>query len=211
MASDKGEAVPPPVDLHERTLPLIEASVFNATSWFRIGKTKYAPKFFSQDDGWRFSRRDMPGVLYLGSTEVTCFWEVFWSDLATRKPEERRLDKAKVEERSIWGAVIPSSITVVNTFSASGLQDMSAHAGTFAGPYVICQQWAKALREHPQKPHGIFYESVRNRGSPCLALFEERTADEEFQFSDPAPLLTCRELTSTLKKFGLPPTVAEDS
>src|SRR5882724_1051615 len=203
MASDKGASSPPPTDLHERELKLVDATARRGADWFRIGKTRYAPLYFSQDDGWRFSRPDMPGVLYIGESAETCFWEVFWDDLANRKPVDRKLDSGKVDERSLWVVTIPPGIRVVDTFSAAALQDMSAHTGTFSGPYVICQAWAKALREHPQKPHGILYESARNRGTACLALFEESCKPLAFQFTGMSALRDSVALATSLAKYGI--------
>ncbi|MDX2187828.1 MAG: RES family NAD+ phosphorylase [Opitutaceae bacterium] len=208
MASDLGHAQLPPADLAKRTFPL-KTLAAGRTRWHRIGKTRFSPGYFSTDSGWRFSREDMPGTLYLGDSPETCFWEVFWDDLVSRPEGERRLDRAKVAERSAWEVTLPAALRVVDTFDARLLRAIGAHAGTFLGPYSTCQAWAKALREHPSKPDGLRYESARNRGSVCLALFAERCEKLPWDFGSGTVLTSHAGLAGTLATEGglLPPAV----
>ncbi|WP_404420698.1 RES family NAD+ phosphorylase [Nibricoccus sp. IMCC34717] len=208
MAADKGNAQPPPADLASRTFPLRPLPAAGP-SWHRIGKTRFAPGYFSNDSGWRFSREDMPGVLYLGDSPETCFWEVFWDDWVTRPPADRRLDRGKLEERSAWEVALPAPLRVVDTLDAKVLRALGAHGGTFLGPYVICQAWAKALREHKLKPDGIRYESARNKGSVCLALFAERCEALPWRFGKGRALMKDPGLTAALSATDglLPPSV----
>lgn len=187
---------------------LSEITNSSSTLWHRIGKTKHPPRYYSTDPGWRFSRRDMPGTLYLGETTDACFWEVFWDDLATRAPADRRLDYAKIEERSAWRAAVPSDLLLVNTLNPEGMIEIGAHGGTFRGPYSICQDWAKALRIHPAKPHGILYESVRKIGTRCLALFQEYETTHAPTFHSGVPLTHHPDLVVLLTKYGdVPPSL----
>jgi hypothetical protein len=213
MAIDRGEALPPPADLASRKITLKPLLPDPALQWHRIGKTRFSPRYFSTDDGWRFSREDMPGVLYLGDSIDTCFWEVFWDDLVNRPVDERRLDMAKVDERSAWECLIPASLQVVDTLDPRVLREIGAHGGTFLGPYKICQMWAKALREHPAKPAGIRYESARNKGNVCLALFQERCESLEWDFGTSVPLRSHLELAKRLAALGrgLPPSIIAPS
>lgn len=212
MASDLGHAQPPPADLARRQLPIVLWNEQGTGPWFRIGKTRFKPGFFSQDPGWRFSSKDMPGTLYIGDSVETCFWEVFWSDLATRPPAERRIDMSKITERSAWRLAATANVLLVNTFDPEGMREMSAHSGTFLGPYAICQAWAKAIREHPARPHGILYESARNRNALCVALFEERCGTVELDFTDQTPPASSRELAQLLRRYGdLPPALLNES
>ena len=148
-------------------------------------------------------------MLYLGDSVDTCFWEVFWDDLVSRPVNERRLDMAKVDERSAWECVLPAPLQVVDTLAPGVLREICAHGGTFLGPYKICQMWAKALREHPTKPAGIRYESVRNKGSICLALFQERCETLGWDFGTGVPLRSHLGLAKRLAALGqsLPPTL----
>jgi hypothetical protein len=208
MASDFGQALPPPSDFATRTFPL-KTLTSRRAKWHRIGKSRFSPGFFSQDTGWRFSRGDMPGTLYLGDSPETCFGEVFWDDLVSRPVAERRLDRAKLAERSAWQVCLPAVLRVVDTLDAKVLRALGAHAGTFLGPYAVCQEWAKALRGHASLPNGIRYESARNKGSVCLALFAERCEKLPWDFGKGTPLLTHKGLAETLRTGGglLPPTV----
>jgi hypothetical protein len=207
VAVDQGYAQPPPADLAKREIPLVKLSALPEKAWCRIGKTKHPPLYYSTDAGWRFSRPDMPGTLYLGCKVETCFWEVFWDDLATRPSNERRLDYGKVAERSAWTAVMPADLVLVDTYDSKGRIEMGAHGGTFNGPYSICQQWAKALREHPLKPHGILYGSARDLGSRCLALFAEYQGTHAPTFKDGTPLVDHIGLVSILSAYGIPPVI----
>jgi hypothetical protein len=172
MARDQGQPTPPPPDLASRSLPLREVG----GDWYRIGQARFSPLHYSQDSGWRFSSADQPGVLYVGDRPETCFWEVFWDDLVARKPAERRLDAAKVSARRIWTLTLPRPLRVVDLTVAATLRAIGAHAGTFLGPYELCQRWCAVLRAHPAAPDGLRYASARDSGRTCLALFAERTA-----------------------------------
>ncbi len=154
----------------------------------------------------------MPGTLYLGETTDVCFWEVFWDDLATRTPSDRRLDYAKAAERSAWEAVVPGDGLLVDTFDADGMIEIGAHGGTFSGPYSLCQDWAKALRSHPEKPQGILYESVRKIGTKCLALFQEHEGTHAPSFGAGVKLIDHPDLATLLAKYGgLPPSLKNPS
>lgn len=201
MARDLGVSKPPPADLAARSFPLTDAPL---REWRRIGKTKHDPIYFSVDDGWRFSRADMPGTLYVGETAEVCFWEVFWDELVTRPEDERRLDRARVDERSIWRLELPRELRLVNTLDPATLRCLEAQSGTFLGPYSICQDWAKALRSHPCRPDGILYESARHRGGRCLALFEEALESTPLSANDPKSLRAEAELTTLLLTHRLP-------
>ncbi|HEX2101747.1 MAG TPA: RES family NAD+ phosphorylase, partial [Candidatus Synoicihabitans sp.] len=207
MARDQGEALPPPSDLANRRLDLrllASDTRGSAAGWRRIGKTARSPVFFSNHPGWRFSSPDLPGTLYLAESPEVCFWEVFWDDLVTRAEAHRALDLAKVAERSIWTLQLPARLRVVDTFDAATLREIGAHGGTFSGPYRVCQAWAKALRQHPERPDGILYESVRHRGGRCLALFAETCEALAWEPQDQRALRECPELAALLLRYRLP-------
>jgi len=131
----------------------------------------------------------MPGALYLAESAATAFKEIFWDDLVSRPPKERRLDRDKIEVRSLYGCLLVAPFKVVDTTSGNTLDAMSCHGGTFGGPYSVCQEWAFALRNHKSKPAGILYESVRNKGEVCMALFQENISAESFAFLDGEALI----------------------
>lgn len=206
MALDQGQALPPLKDIASRALSLRDVTGI-ARNWYRIGKTIFSPIYYTQDDGWRFSAPTMPGTLYLGDSPETCFWEVFWDDLVSRPENERRLDSAKVMERSLWQIKLPAAFQIVDTTDPDTLNAIGAHGGTFSGPYAICQQWATAFRAHPATPDGLFYESARRKGRKCLALFSERTAASAWSIpgdgGDGIPLPASAELAALLVSHGL--------
>lgn len=202
MALDRGKADPPPADLAARSIPLRDDLA--ARDWFRIGLAVHDPLYYSTSDGWRFSSPAMPGTLYLGDAAETCFWEVFWDDLVSRAPAERRLDERKVRDRTLWEMPLPRQVRVVDTTSAAVLRTIGAHGGTFGGPYEMCQRWAAALRAHPSAPDGILYESARDKPHLCLALFAERTAHDAWAASGPGiPLVESTVLAAVLRSNGL--------
>jgi RES domain-containing protein len=173
MATDKGAAVPPPADLHRRSLRLKKLA---PKRWWRIHRAASKPCYFSPDPANRFSRVGL-GVLYLADRPLTAFWEIFWDDLATRPPAERRIARAKLDERRVTPCTPKRTLAVFDATDAKELRTVSASTATFSGDYGNCQAWAAELAAHPQKPEGILYPSARTLGSKCVAAFESATLD----------------------------------
>jgi len=173
MANDQGAAVPPPADLHERPLQLKKLA---PGRWWRVHRASLGPCYFSRDPGNRFSRVGLD-VLYLADRQVTAFWEIFWDDLATRPPAERRIARARLDERRMAPGRLKRTVAVFDATSAKQLKIVGAPTSTFSSDYGNCQAWAAALAAHPQKPEGILYPSARTLGNQCLALFRSPSLD----------------------------------
>lgn len=184
MANDGGKSHAPPADLHERELQLVSAP----TRWVRIYRPQLGPCFFSPDPRNRFSSAAL-GVLYLGDVPATAFWELFWVDLGERRRGDRRIGKAKLDERVICTARTGRGFQVFDATDARTLNTVSAPSATFSSDYDNCQAWARALFSHPAKPDGILYESARTKGAKCLALFGGRAQCADITWST-ATLLT---------------------
>jgi hypothetical protein len=148
----------------------------------RIYRPAHGPCFFSRNPSNRFSSASL-GVLYLGDAPATAFWELFWDDLGTRRPRDRRIGRAKLDEREICTARIPSGLRVFDATNAKVMNALSAPSATFSSDYDNCQAWALALFSHLGKPDGILYESARTKGATCLALFDGRAQCTDINWS----------------------------
>jgi len=180
MARDEGRATPPPADLNTRNLHLAK---FSFADWRRIHLAPYGACFYSPNPTNRFSSPGCP-VLYVGDKVVTTFWETFWDDLETVPEDRRILPENKLKERRLCAVMSHREFLVFNSTNAKALRAVSANAAAFDADYAICQAWAVALLNHPQKPEGILYSSVRHNGGVCLGLFACRTDCPEMDFRD---------------------------
>ncbi len=178
MANDRGKSVGPPLDLWDRELHLVSAH----TRWVRIYGPKSGPCYFSPKPSNRFSSASL-GVLYLGDAPATAFWELFWDELGTRRPGDRRIGKARLDEREVCAAVLGRRLQVFDATDAKAMNAVSAPSATFSTDYDTCQAWALALSAHPAKPDGILYESARSKGAKCLALFGGRVQCPDITWS----------------------------
>ena len=179
MAEDRGEAALPPADLARRVLSL--RAVPKGGPWWRIHRVGAGPCHFSEDASNRFSAHGL-GVLYLATADVTAFWEVFWDDLGTRPPGERRISHARLNARAVCSASLQRPVAVFDATDPRSLKAVSAPTATFSGPYAVCQAWAGALATHPSEPGGLLYPSARHKDGVCLALFAARVACKDLRF-----------------------------
>ncbi len=195
MSDDRGHAVPPPIDLATRTLPL--GVVAKGTRWWRVHRSVLGPCHFSESRANRFSS-DGLGALYLADRDITAFWEVYWDDLATRPPDQRRIARAKVDERSVCRVTVVRDLSVFDATDDASLLAVSAPTATFSSDYGTCQAWAVALAAHPSKPSGIKYRSARQASGVCAAFFALRAACDDFRFG---PSKAVGASTSLVKKL----------
>lgn len=177
MARDRGGNVPPPADLTRRPLRLRPLA---ADDWSRIHRAELGPCYYSEDPGNRFSSAGF-GVLYLADQAKTAFW-LFWDELGTRAENERRIGRAKLNQRVVRGAHVKRPLRVFDATNPRSLKAVSAPTATFSGDYANCQLWARALYDHPSKPDGVLYPSARHGGAVCLALFAQRTGCADLDF-----------------------------
>jgi len=170
MALDRGGPVLPPADLDRRPIRLRS---LRPRLWWRIHRAALGPCHFSEQTANRLSSAGT-AVIYLGQDPLTAFWEIFWDDLATRPPDERRIGRAKLNARRLRRVTPKRTLRVLDATNPRTLNLLSAPAGTFAGPYPVCQAWAAAIARHASRPDGILYLSARQQGGLCLALFGAR-------------------------------------
>lgn len=140
-------------------------------------------------------------MLYVADSRITAFWEIFWDELGTRAPGDRRIDGRKLMQRRVSRLEVEAR-RIFDATDPNTLNAASAPSAAFSGDYAKCQEWALALFEHPQKPDGILYESARTKGARCMALFDER----EVAVSCPregVPLFESRELLGALYDAGI--------
>lgn len=195
MATDKGAAVPPPADLHKRPLRLKKLA---PRRWWRIHRASFGPCYFSPDPGNRFSSVGLD-VLYLADSQLTAFWEIFWDDLATRPPAERRIARARLDERRIAPGRLKRTVAVFDATSEKELKKVGAPTSTFSSDYGNCQAWAAALAAHPQKPEGVLYPSARTLGNRCVAVFKSAALDcRTIAFGPSAPISKSAEILADL-------------
>jgi hypothetical protein len=170
MALDRGGPVLPPADLDRRALRLRS---LRPRVWWRIHRASLGPCYFSEQTENRLSS---PGtaVTYLGQDPLTAFWEIFWDDLATRPPDERRIGRVKLNARRLRSVKPRRTFRILDATNPRTLNLLSAPAGTFSSPYPVCQAWAAGLARHPARADGILYLSARQQGGLCLALFGAR-------------------------------------
>jgi hypothetical protein len=201
MAIDRGASVEPPADLAQRELLL---KTLRSKPWWRIYRNAHGPCFFSGDTGNRFSSAKVE-VLYLADKPETSFWEIFWDDVVTRPPGDRRISKKKLQERQVCAATIKRRLRIFNATHPGALKAVSAPSPTFSGGYAQCQAWAAALLAHPSRPDGILYESARSKRAQCLALFAERVecADIHFESENATSLAHNALLMSELSRSAI--------
>lgn len=197
MARDRGGPVPPPADLDRRALPL---RALRPRAWWRIHRAALGPCHFSEQPSNRLSSPGTP-VIYLGQDPLTAFWEIFWDDLATRPPDERRIGRAKLNARRLRSVRPARSFRVLDATDPRTLNLLSAPAGTFAGPYDVCQAWASAIARHPSQPDGILYPSARQPGGQCLALFGGRTDCADLRFDAGTPIGDSPAIVNSLAEY----------
>lgn len=54
----------------------------------------------------------------------------------------------------------------------AGLTKIDADGRLCTGDYGVAQRWALALRNHPEKPDGLYYRSRHDPSRYCLGLYE---------------------------------------
>ena len=200
MSQDRGRPVAPPADLDRRAFE--PARIEPGTKWWRIHRTTQGPCYFSKSPDNRFSSANL-GVLYLADDPCTAFWEVYWDDLATRPPDQRRIAAVKLDERSYCRASLRREAAVFDATNQQSLLDVSAPGPTFSGDYDLCQKWAAALSAHPRAPQGIKYRSARRTGNVCLALFEPPFACRDLRFGASRPVGASKRILRELEAFDV--------
>jgi hypothetical protein len=135
-----GPHPPPPEDLSDRDLPLVQVS----GPLHRIHRAARAPLFFGKTGENRF---DDPGhafgVLYAGESEACAFIETFAEPL-----DVPFVALAQLAARKLSAVEVTEPLRLVSLVGAD-LRRFGADARLFAGDHAVAQAWARALHEHP--------------------------------------------------------------
>jgi RES domain len=144
---------PPPADLPSRA-PLIHVST-ETDIWYRSHSMDKGPLFFGKTMTQRW---DAPagefGVLYLGSDEFCAFMESIGRSVLRTRLVPRTL----VQQNGVSRVRFTKSLRLIDLVSSGGLARIGAEGSLSSGSgYKNSQRWSKALRDHPEKPDGIYY------------------------------------------------------
>ena len=168
MRVQTGEEIPPPLDLHDRPLPLLE----RPESWplHRVHRSIHSPVFFGPGAGkppaFRFdSNTGAFGVLYAAEMPDGAFVETL-----LRNPSRLMVDWSEIAARSYSELLANKDLRLVDA-TGSGLSRLGTTAALSTGPYDPCGLWSDALFHHPEQPDGIIYSSRHNPKKFSIALF----------------------------------------
>jgi len=152
----------PPVDLAQRSLPLLSTD----RVWFRVYRLQHAPLYFSRSGNNRF---DPPAgeysVLYLGQDEHCAFIETFGHPTGVRfvtVSALRTRGLARIEARRPLRLV---------DLTGPGLARLGADERLCSGDYGSAQRWALALQRHPERPDGLCYRARHDPSRLCAAVY----------------------------------------
>ena len=96
------------------------------------------------------------GVLYLGSDEFCAFMESIGRGVL----RTRLVTRNQVEQKGFSKIRFTKSLRLIDLVSSGGLARIGAEGSLSSGSgYKNSQRWSKALRDHPEKPDGIYYYS----------------------------------------------------
>jgi hypothetical protein len=181
--------------LKSRHLPLTSLE----GTLFRISHQKFAdPIYWSQRGLYRFdSPTAIHGVLYTGRTFETALLEVFgdhWLD-------SRIAARDFLKEFDVCELGLERRLKVVN-LSGKQLNPLGTDANIFASlAYDITREWARALMEHPDTPHGIRYPSRKNQRLYNFAIFSTPAATAAVRVINRYPLLEHPQLFRLLHTY----------
>jgi RES domain len=159
---------PPPADLPSRA-PLIHVST-ETDIWYRSHSMDKGPLFFGKTMTQRW---DAPagefGVLYLGSDEFCAFMESIGRSVLRTRLVPRTL----VQQKGVSRVRFTKSLRLIDLVSSGGLARIGAEGSLSSGSgYKNSQRWSKALRDHPEKPDGIYYRSRHDPSRTACALYD---------------------------------------
>lgn len=159
----------PPVNLFERSLPLVEF----AGPWFRIHQSKYDPLYFGYAGENRFTApvREY-GILYVAHDEYGAFIETFGQSTGINT-----VTSSALNQRSISRIHSERSLRLVD-LTGPGLAQLGADARLSTEvPHNVARRWARALWQHPDLPDGICYRARHDPSRLCSALYNRAESD----------------------------------
>ena len=132
--------------------------------WWRNAHQKAPhPLHFSNADG-RFSHPTLLfKTLYLGSDEVTCFWESgLGRNLISRFVNDRTIPADDLVSRIEYVVSLkPAGLRLFNANDSVARRSIGAHSiACFLSSHGVARQWAQAL--FTIGAHGILYRSTRS-------------------------------------------------
>jgi hypothetical protein len=135
-------------------------------NWWRNAHQKAPdPLEFSNAVG-RFSHPTLLfKTLYLGSDEVTCFWESgLGRNLISRFVNDRTIPADDLASRIEYVvSVNPAGLRLFNANDSAARRSIGAHSiACFLSSHGVARQWAQAL--FTIGAHGILYPSTRSDG-----------------------------------------------
>ena len=159
---------PPPADLNSRE-PLIYVAS-DAETWYRSHQTRYEPIFFGKGMSHRW---DAPngeyGVLYLGRDPYCAFMESIGRGVL----KTRFIPKADLQRRGLAEIAFEDPLILIDMVASGGLTRLGAEGSLTGGAgYRNSQRWSKALRDHPKRPHGLYYYSRNDVSRIACALYD---------------------------------------
>lgn len=165
----QGRTLTPPSNLHQRKLPSMSFSGL----LHRIHLSEYGPIYFGKNACFRFDDPDGEqgsfGTLYAATDEHGAFIETFGES------EGNTVSQRGLSLRSISQLVLEKPLQLVD-LTGSGLAHLGGAGEITAGAYSISQAWAKALFEHPEKPHGIYYRARHDQSRCSIALYHPQSS-----------------------------------
>jgi len=153
----------PPVDLNERSLLVIK----EFRLWKRIHRSAYNPIFFGKTGSSRFDDQEREfGVLYLGGDAHCAFIETFGQATGSNT-----VTQAELEQRSLSSISTERPLVLVD-LTGPELARIGADTRLLAGEHSIAQQWSRALREHPERPDGVYCRARHDPSRMAVAVWE---------------------------------------
>lgn len=143
---------PPPADLNSRD-PLIYVAGEGAL-WHRSHDTAYGAVFFGKGMSYRWDApKGVYGVLYLGGDPYCAFMESIGRGVL----RSRFVPKAELERRGLSQIALKRPLRLIDMVTSGGLARLGTEASLTSGAgYRNSQRWSQALRDHPEKPDGIY-------------------------------------------------------
>jgi hypothetical protein len=159
---------PPPADLASREL-LIHVST-DSDTWYRSHAMDKGPLFFGRTMTQRWDAPEGEyGVLYLGSDPFCAFMESIGRGML----KTRLVPSAMIQQKGLSKIRFTRSLRLIDLVSSGGLTRIGAESSLSSGRgYKNSQKWSKALRDHPEKPDGIYYRSRHDPARIACALYD---------------------------------------
>lgn len=193
-----GLAPPPPEWLADISLPIDEIQAGQVLH--RVHRSSLAPIFFGPGSNVpptnRFdSASGRLGVLYAGLTLRGALAETL-----LRNPQRLMVAMTDIVGRSVSVLVSDRPLRIVRLYG-TGLQTVGTDNSISTGPYEPCGLWSDALRDHPDRPDGLAYQSRHDSSEICLAIFEK--ADFRLKTQETHPLSSIlRDVAAVLDSYG---------